>query len=150
MKYHYKCKDLPQCVHHFFIQGVLKPSWKPNYECVISFTVRTIVDLNTIPKAAVIYFINFKYLFSKILLWNLYTCQHIYYTYFIRCQHSQSKRNQFSVGFAVDLVLLQLKSTYTERAMLQMRPFYYMQMWITKVRQHCLVQQFLSLRYFKI
>jgi hypothetical protein len=75
MKYHYKCKDLPQCVHHFFIQGVLKPSWKPNYECVISFTVRTIVDLNTIPKAAVIYFINFKYLFSKILLWNLYTYQ---------------------------------------------------------------------------
>ncbi|EFX73485.1 hypothetical protein DAPPUDRAFT_325266 [Daphnia pulex] len=32
--------------------GVLKPSWKQNYEYVISFTVRTIVDLNAIPKAA--------------------------------------------------------------------------------------------------
>nr|CAH0099588.1 unnamed protein product [Daphnia galeata] len=37
---------------HIPFSGVLKPSWKPNYECVISFTVRTIVDLNTIPKAA--------------------------------------------------------------------------------------------------
>lgn len=32
--------------------GVLKPSWKPNYEYVLAFTVKTIVDLNTIPKAA--------------------------------------------------------------------------------------------------
>ena len=39
----------------FFIsvKGALKPSWKPNYEHVIAFTVRSIVDLNLIPKAAV-------------------------------------------------------------------------------------------------
>ncbi|KAK4031034.1 hypothetical protein OUZ56_024545 [Daphnia magna] len=40
--------------------GVLKPSWKPNYEYVLAFTVKTIVDLNTIPKAAVKLFLHDK------------------------------------------------------------------------------------------
>lgn len=38
--------------------GALKPSWKPNYEYVLAFTVKTIVDLNTIPKAAVKLFLH--------------------------------------------------------------------------------------------
>ncbi|KAK4028328.1 hypothetical protein OUZ56_017608 [Daphnia magna] len=32
----------------FHSLGVLKPSWKPNYEYVLAFTVKTIVELNTI------------------------------------------------------------------------------------------------------
>ncbi|KAK4031038.1 hypothetical protein OUZ56_024549 [Daphnia magna] len=45
--------ELVSGVHQFpFVFGVLKPSWKPNYEYVLAFTVKTIVDLNTIPKAA--------------------------------------------------------------------------------------------------